>query len=151
MILFLLTPDPIDIPQFQALLADPECGALVGFEGRVRSHHEGRQVLSLEYEAYADLAVAEGNRILDSVRWKYGLRQILCVHRTGTLRIGDASIWIGALSEHRQEAFEGVNRAMHEIKSTVPIWKRVHYVGGGGAWLLCHEPAHFPAIAKSSG
>lgn len=140
--MFLISPQPIDVSHWHGLLGDPGSGALVCFEGRVRDHHEGRRVLGLDYEAYEKLALAEGNRILESIRWKFGLRQILCVHRTGPLRVGEAAIWMGACSEHRDAAFAGVARAMTEIKTTVPIWKRERYADGESAWVLCREQDH---------
>lgn len=140
--MFRLTREPIDGPYWLDLLADPGCGAFVVFEGRVRNHHQGRQVKSLEYEAYERLAITEGERILASIKDKYGLRDILCVHRTGHLAIGETAIWLGASSGHREEAFAAMERAMDEIKTSVPIWKREHYLEGEPAWVLCHEPGH---------
>ena len=149
--MFLISPMPIDVPHWQSLLGDPGSGALVCFEGRVRDHHEGRRVLGLDYEAYENLALSEGNRILQSIQWKFGLRQMLCVHRTGPLRIGETAIWMGACSEHRDAAFAGVARAMTEIKTTVPIWKRERYADGESAWVLCREHGHVPGNGHDRG
>ncbi len=46
-------------------LLDTGCGAYVQFEGWVRDHNEGQQVLRLEYEVYEPLAIKEGQRIID--------------------------------------------------------------------------------------
>lgn len=140
--MFRLTRDPIDAPYWQGLLADPACGAFVAFEGRVRDHHEGRRVRSLEYEAYRNLALAEGHRILEAMAWKFGLQRILCVHRIGPLAVGETAVWLGAASAHREAAFAAVSRAMDEIKATVPIWKREIYEDGESAWILCRHPGH---------
>jgi molybdopterin synthase catalytic subunit len=149
--MFRLTRDPIDGAAWQALLSDPGCGAFVCFEGRVRNHHQGRQVKSLEYEAYERLALQEGKRILESVRHEYGLQGILCVHRTGRLGIGETAIWLGAASAHREEAFAAVAAAMNAIKTSVPIWKREHYLDGEPAWVLCREPGHAQGGPPSQG
>lgn len=143
--MFRLTRDPIDSSYWQGLLADPGCGAFLWFEGRVRNHHQGRPVRSLEYEAYENLALREGGRILESIRAKHGLAAILCVHRTGHLAIGETAIWLGASSGHRGAVFPALERAMTEIKVSVPIWKREHYLDGESAWVLCDDPGHVHA------
>ena len=40
------------------------CGAIVTFEGRVRNHHEGKEVTALEYSAHPVLAEKEGLAVL---------------------------------------------------------------------------------------
>ena len=62
-------------------LSDPSCGGYASFEGWVRDHNEGQRVLKLEYEAFVPLAVREGERIITEARERFGLRDLLCVHR----------------------------------------------------------------------
>lgn len=135
--MFRITTDPVDGNLLRKELDNPACGAFVAFEGRVRDRHEGRRVTGLEYSAYEALALTEGRRILDAVRREHGLERILAVHRIGPLGIGEVAIWLGAVSEHRREAFEGVSRAMTEIKRSVPIWKLEHYADGSSSWVVC--------------
>lgn len=135
--MFRLTDRPIDIAALQAGLDDPACGAFVSFEGRVRNHHQGASVLRLEYEAYPELAITEGNRILEALKAEHGLAAIHCVHRVGVLRIGEAAVWVGAIAAHRRECFEAVSGAMSRIKHRLPIWKHEFYADGGDAWVLC--------------
>ena len=54
---FQISHRAIDIQAFGRSLADPRCGACVNFEGWVRNHNDGRDVLRLEYEVYESLAV----------------------------------------------------------------------------------------------
>lgn len=139
--MFAITWEPIDCSRLEAMLADPACGAFVCFEGRVRDHHGGRPVLRLEYEAYAELALREGRRILAEIQSEYRLHELHCAHRIGRLAIGDIAIWMGASAPHRGEAFAAVDRAMTAVKSRVPIWKREFYADGSDAWVVCHEGA----------
>ena len=64
---------------------DSRAGALVRFEGRVRSENEGRSVKALDYEAYAPLAQKEGLRIVKEARERFPITDARCVHRTGSL------------------------------------------------------------------
>lgn len=139
--MFSLSSKPLDAEQLKAATENPECGALVTFEGWVRNHNEGHAVTSLEYEAYDQLAIAEGNRILEEARDKFGLRQAVCVHRTGHLAIGDIAVWVGVATPHRDAAFKACRYIIDEIKVHVPIWKKEHYVNGDSGWVNCEECA----------
>ena len=59
----------------QSALRDPACGGYVSFEGAVRDHNEGRTVRRLEYEAFAALALREGERILTEACERFGLER----------------------------------------------------------------------------
>ena len=61
---FRFSSTPLDGSLLRAELGDPTCGGYAAFEGWVRDHNEGRQVTRLEYEAFAELAVKEGERIV---------------------------------------------------------------------------------------
>ena len=60
--MFSIISTPVDTASVLANVEDPTCGGLVLFEGRVRNHHLGRDVLRLEYEAYQRLAQSEPGR-----------------------------------------------------------------------------------------
>jgi molybdopterin synthase catalytic subunit len=143
---FRLTPLAIDLAPLRAELADPACGGYAAFEGWVRDHNEGQQVTRLEYEAYEVLALREGTRIVDEARQKFSVPQLLCVHRVGSLEIGDVAVWVGATAPHRDEAFRACRYVIDEVKHRVPIWKKEHYVSGDSGWVNCErcaaEPEH---------
>jgi molybdopterin synthase catalytic subunit len=141
---FRLTPQAIDIAPLRAELADPACGGYACFEGWVRDHNEGQQVTRLEYEAYEVLALREGARIVDEARQKFAVPQLLCVHRTGSLEIGDVAVWVGATAPHRDEAFRACRYVIDEVKHRVPIWKKEHYVSGDSGWVNCERCAAEP-------
>src|SRR5687767_6804773 len=94
----------IDPVQLQRALANERAGACVTFEGWVRNRNEGQPVQSLEYEAYAPLAVSEGETILREAREKFALLGAVCVHRVGHLQLGEMAVWVGVTAEHRGAA-----------------------------------------------
>lgn len=118
-------------------LADPACGGFATFEGWVRNHHEGRAVERLEYEAYGPLAISEGEIIVAQACRRFGLRRAACVHRTGSLAIGEIAVWVGASAPHRAAAFDGCRFIIDEVKQRVPIWKKEFYTDGTVAWVNC--------------
>lgn len=142
---FSLSESPIDVAQWSAQLVQPQAGAAVTFEGWVRNHNAGQAVASLEYEAYAALAEAEGNRILTEARNQFDLLAAAAVHRVGHLQIGDLAVWVGVAAAHRGPAFEACRFIIDELKSRVPIWKKEHTVAGTSTWINCATTGAFAA------
>ena len=61
-------------------------GAIATFSGTVRDHSRDRDVERLEYEIYAEMALAELSRIAREVAARHDLLGIAIVHRGGALR-----------------------------------------------------------------
>ena len=104
-----LTDQPIDPAALRESLFDPAAGAYCGFEGWIRNHNEGQQVLRLEYEAYEPLVLSEGAAVIAEAQSKYPHLHAHCVHRVGLLEIGECAVWVGASSAHRDEAFQALS------------------------------------------
>lgn len=132
---FSISAAPIDAKALQCELQATGVGAVVCFEGRVRDHNEGRAVNGLSYQAYVQLAEAEGGRIVDEARAKYAVEHIVCVHRVGDLALGEIAIWAGVSAGHRAAAFDACRYVVDEVKARVPIWKLEHYAEGEAEWL----------------
>jgi len=138
---FALTDTTLDAESLKHALRDPAAGGFVSFEGWVRNENEGRTVRRLEYEAYAAMAQKEGLRIVAEAIERFGLTAALCLHRVGSLEIGDMAVWVGASSPHRSEAFEACRFIIDQVKVRVPIWKKEHYVDGDSGWVNCERCA----------
>jgi molybdopterin synthase catalytic subunit len=113
----------------------PRAGALVTFEGIVRNHNEGKQVLHLEYECFETMAVKEGEKVLREAKEKFEILETRCVHRVGSLAIGEIAVWIGVTAEHRHPAFQACEYIMDQVKARVPIWKKEIYADGNKTWI----------------
>lgn len=132
---FSLSGSTIDAASLLRDLESEHVGAIVTFEGRVRDHNDGRPVSGLAYEAYAELAEAEGARIIEDALAKFEIEQASCVHGIGELALGDLAVWVGVSAAHRDAAFDACRYIIDEVKARVPIWKREHYVDGDAEWL----------------
>jgi sulfur-carrier protein adenylyltransferase/sulfurtransferase len=139
--MFSLSQKTIDAGELRDALQDPANGGFCSFEGWVRNHNDGRAVGGLEYEAYVDLALSEGQRIIEEALARFGALSARCVHRTGHLGVGDMAVWIGVGAAHRGEAFRACQYIIDEIKHRLPIWKKEHYLDGDTAWVACSHPA----------
>ena len=132
---FSLAQTPIDTATLRAELLDDRVGGYASFEGWVRNHNEGRDVLGLRYEAYAALAEAEGEKVLEEACAKFDILDARCVHRVGDLVIGEMAVWVGVSAAHRDAAFAACRYIIDEVKARVPIWKHERYAEGDAGWL----------------
>jgi molybdopterin synthase catalytic subunit len=139
---FRLSDAPIDIGIERVVLDHAAAGACVSFEGWVRDHNDGRAVSQLDYQAYAPLAESEGEAILTEAMTRFRVREIRCIHRVGSLAIGDLAVWVGVSADHRDAAFAACRWIIDEVKQRVPIWKNEHYADGESGWL---HPDNTPA------
>jgi molybdopterin synthase catalytic subunit len=94
-------------------------------------------VQALDYEAYAQLAEKEGERILAEARQRFAVQAAVCLHRVGTLQIGDLAVWVGVSAAHRGAAFDACRYIIDEVKARVPVWKKEHYADGVSEWINC--------------
>lgn len=139
--MFKLTAEALNAESLRAQMENNGAGAFVAFEGRVRNSNEGKKVLKLEYEAYEQLAVKAGAEILARAKENFPIIDVVCIHRTGELQIGDIAVWVGVLSAHRAEGFDACRFTIDQIKATVPIWKKEYYEDGTINWVNCAECA----------
>jgi molybdopterin synthase catalytic subunit len=144
MMRFRLSTAALDTTAARLELIDPGAGGYVSFEGWVRDFNEGQEVTRLEYEAFAELAVKEGERVLDEALRRFPIRHALCIHRVGELALTDMAVWVGVSAVHRGEAFEACRYIIDEIKHRVPIWKKEHYRSGDSGWINCEHCAAAP-------
>jgi molybdopterin synthase catalytic subunit len=134
---FELSSESLDPRALALKMSDPRAGACVTFEGWVRNHNDGRPVRALEYEAFAALATTEGCSIVDEAKRRFDVLAATCVHRVGSLQIGDLAVWVGVSAAHRGAAFEACRYIIDQTKARVPIWKKEHYLNGSSEWVNC--------------
>ena len=143
---FRFTQTTIDTESARRELQDLGAGGYVSFEGWVRDQNEGQEVTRLEYEAFQELAVKEGDRIVAEALRRFPVKHALCIHRVGSLDLGDMAVWVGVSSAHRGEAFDACRYIIDEVKHRLPIWKKEHYLSGNSGWVNCErcavEPQH---------
>ena len=143
---FRFTQTAIDTESARRELQDLGAGGYVSFEGWVRDQNEGQEVTRLEYEAFQELAVKEGDRVGAEALRRFPVKHALCIHRVGSLDLGDMAVWVGVSSAHRGEAFDACRYIIDEVKHRLPIWKKEHYRSGNSGWVNCErcavEPQH---------
>lgn len=134
---FDISSENIDTKRFRASLEDLHCGAFVVFEGWVRNHNEGRDVLRLSYEVYRPLAIKEGNIILNEAMQEFDIVKAGAIHREGDLSLSEPAVVVGVSSAHRGAAFDACRYIIDEVKQRLPIWKKEYYADGQVEWVNC--------------
>jgi molybdopterin synthase catalytic subunit len=112
-----------------------ERGGVVTFAGVVRRDgHAIRDVVRLEYEAYAEMATEVMAAIADELERELPGTRVAIHHRVGALVVGETAVVIAAAAPHRAEAFTACRAAIDRLKERAPIWKKE--IGESGEeWL----------------
>jgi molybdopterin synthase catalytic subunit len=129
-----VTAAPLDPAAVAVAVACTGDGAVCSFVGLVREHNAGRQVLWLDYEAFAPLALKAFEQIAAEAAEKWPGARMAIHHRTGRVAIGEASVVIAVASPHRADAFAASRYAIERVKQIAPIWKHEHFEGGD-VWI----------------
>jgi molybdopterin synthase catalytic subunit len=128
-----ITSDALDAQAVRALeesVTTSGDGGVVTFQGVVRDNARGKQVRSLEYDAYVEMAEQQMSQIAAEAEARWEDSTVAMVHRIGRLEIGECSVVVVVACPHRGEAFEVCRYAIDTLKSTVPIWKKEIYADG---------------------
>ena len=121
----------------RAFVSDAGAGAVVDFIGTVRRQTQGRNVLRLEFEAYAPMALSEMEKIAAQALRQFDLLKVSIHHRTGVLEIGQIPVVIAVSAAHRATAFQACQFCIDTLKETVPIWKKEIFEDGE-TWVAAH-------------
>ena len=122
--------EDVDIGALIAAAKQPGTGAVIVFDGIVRD--DG--ITEMELEAYADVAVAEMEKIARLATEQFRLLHVDIIHRIGRLSVGENILIIVVSAGHRSEAYAGSRYIIEEIKKSVPIWKK-ELTKDGGRWV----------------
>jgi molybdopterin synthase catalytic subunit len=136
----LLTGEPLSVAAAYEAVVRPDCGGTALFVGTTRSPSGGRDVHTLEYEAYDEVAVPAMRALAEAARARHGLGAVWVAHRTGPVGPAEPSVVVAAAAPHRDAAFAGARELIDELKRTVPIWKRERWTGGD-RWVGLPEEA----------
>jgi molybdopterin synthase catalytic subunit/molybdopterin converting factor small subunit len=131
---FRVTEEPLSLEAAVAEVADERAGGIATFTGTVRRQSRGREVLYLEYEAYAEMAEDVITQLAAELDETHDLCGIAIHHRVGRVELGEPSVVIAVSAPHRQDALVACREAIDRLKETVPLWKKEVYEGGE-EWL----------------
>jgi molybdopterin converting factor subunit 1 len=120
-----VSAEPLSVERLARMVSRPAAGAIVTFQGTTRD------VDSLEYEAYREMAEEKIAAIVAEAIERHGLEAAAAEHRIG---IVPRSVVVAAAAAHRGEAFAGAREIIDRIKAEAPIWKK-EVDGGETRWV----------------
>lgn len=124
-----VTDEELSLNALADLVGRPSAGAVVAFQGVTR------EVSSLHYEAYREMAQERIEQILRECVERHGLAAAAAEHRIGSVGLGRPSVIVAVSAPHRAEAFDGAREAIDRIKAEAPIWKREVEGDGSSSWV----------------
>ena len=125
-------------------------GAVVTFLGTTRDNFQGKRVVTLEYEAFEEMAIRKMEEIREEIQTEFAIEDVSIAHRIGAVPIGQISLVVAVASPHRKEAFLACHKAVDRLKEIVPIWKKEVFEEGS-RWVACedHEFPHPDPVADA--
>ena len=130
-----LTAAPITL--VDADVADAAAGGIAVFLGttRAETHADGRELVALDYEAYAEMAEGQLGDLAARAREKWPVVSLTILHRTGRVGLGEASVLIAVATPHRAAAFECCRWLIDTLKAEVAVWKKEVWADGETSWV----------------
>lgn len=101
--------------------------------GTVRADHDVREVVALEYEAYAGMAEREMTAICAEAAGRFAARCAMA-HRTGPVAVGAPSVAAAAAAPTDAAALDACQWMVDALKERVPVWKLQRFADGGTEW-----------------
>ena len=131
----IVTEEDFDIDELKERVYSRKDGAVVVFNGVVRSKNDGEKIEKLELQRYEGMTESELIKVKEEAINNFEITDLILVHRYGELDVGDNIVGIVASAPHREEAFEACKYAIDRIKEKVPLWKRETVESGESRWL----------------
>ena len=118
-------------------VADAAAGGIAVFLGttRAETHADGRELVALDYEAYAEMAEGQLRDLAARARGKWPVVSLTILHRTGRVGLGEASVLIAVATPHRAAAFECCRWLIDTLKAEVAVWKKEVWADGETSWI----------------
>ena len=105
------------------------------FLGQVRADKiEGKEVSSIEYTAYEDMALEKMHVIREDIFSKYDLTCMHVYHSLGNVKAGEISLFVFTSSAHRKAAIDACEETVERIKAELPVWGKELFADSSYVW-----------------
>jgi len=128
-----ITTTEIDINnELKSLQGNLNIGGIASFIGTVRGDNS---LHSLTLEHYPNMTEKKLTKIAQIAKQKFSVNDIIIIHRVGEILIGDAIVFVGSNSPHRDDCQNAVAFIMDYLKTDAPFWKMEKYNNGETKWI----------------
>lgn len=106
------------------------------FLGQVRADIiEGKKVKAIEYSAYEEMVGEAAGNIKKTILEAFSdVKDIILIHSTGIVKIGQMSLFIMITAGHRDQATRACRHAVEMIKLDFPVWKKEIFEDDSTHW-----------------
>jgi len=112
-----------------------DIGAHSIFLGQVRDDKmDGKEVASIEYTAYEEMALEMMYTIRENMFEKYDLTCMHVYHSLGNVKAGEISLFVFTSAPHRKAAIDACEETVERIKVELPVWGREVFLDEGFRW-----------------
>ncbi len=108
----------------------PESGCVATYVGLIRDNSRGKAVLSVEYTDVDGHASERLEDIVQEIKRKYPVNNVVIYHRIGKLSVGDINLVVAVGAAHRTEGITAVAYAVDLFKDRLPTVKKETYLDG---------------------
>jgi len=99
-------------------------GATSIFIGTMRDFNDGNDVSAMTLEHYPAMTQKHLEEISQEAKQKWGLLEILVIHRFGDIKPNDPIVLLAVWSAHRGDALQASRYLIEELKMRAPFWKK---------------------------
>ncbi len=112
-------------------------GAYSIFLGQVRNDRiKDREVRSIEYSAYREMAEEKLQELCEETLKKYSLTCLHIYHSIGRVDTGQISLFVFVSAKHRKEAMKACEETVERIKKEVPVWGKEIFTDESYQWKI---------------
>jgi molybdopterin synthase catalytic subunit len=140
--LIAIMPEALSVGTIVQSVSHGEAGGIAVFLGTTRAEAspDGKPLVALDYEAYADMALAQMQELARRARARWPIERLAILHRVGRVAVGDPSVVIAVATPHRAEAFDACRWIIDTLKAEVAIWKKEVWSDGQTSWVEGRRP-----------
>ncbi len=113
-----------------------DAGAVVTFTGIVRDVAGGLQHMRIEH--YPGMTEKALVAIAQEAATRWGLSDVLVIHRFGDLAPTEPIMMVATASPHRAASFAAADFLMDYLKSRAPFWKK-EFTGDSADWVTAKD------------
>lgn len=105
------------------------------FLGQVRADKiDDKEVASIEYTAYEEMALEKMHVIREDIFAKYELTCMHVYHSLGNVKAGEISLFVFTSSAHRKAAIDACEETVERIKAELPVWGKELFADSSYVW-----------------
>lgn len=117
------------------------------FLGQVRADKiDNKEVDSIEYTTYEEMALEKMHVIREDIFAKYDLVCMHVCHSLGNVKAGEISLFVFTSAAHRRAAMDACGEIVERIKAELPVWGKELFTDESYQWK---PPNHLKGASGS--